>query len=159
MKSYLYGCLIFVVATGLLPGCKKYLDVNNVNPNTPTHVSESLLLGPAEKTTANNTISGFVGLASAYWTQQLSINNVSPSLETYEIFPEDVDYTWSNELYPAIFQNLKVMIAQAEAAHHNQYAAIGKTLYAFNLAVATDLWNEVPYSQANNLTVYPKPKI
>ena len=128
-------------------GCKKFLDVNK-NPNNPTTVSESLQLGPIEKTTSGSILGGENGFAAAYWMQQLSINQPSPDLENYEIFPADVDNTWSFFLYPAIFENLKVMIGQAEAAQHYQYAAIGKTLFAFNLAIATDVWNDIPYSQA-----------
>ncbi|MDB5133536.1 MAG: hypothetical protein JWP37_139 [Mucilaginibacter sp.] len=156
MKKYIK--ITFTVFCVILigTGCKKYLDVNK-NPNNPTGVSESLLLGPIEKTMAGNTVVGECGVAASYWTQQVSINQPTPTLETYEVFPADVDNTWSFGLYPAIFQNLKVMISQAEAAHHNQYVAIGKTLYAFNLAVATDFWNDIPYSQANNVHI-PKPK-
>jgi hypothetical protein len=144
-------CIILISA-----GCKKFLNVNT-NPNNPLAVSESLLLGPIEKTMAGNTVVGECGVAASYWTQQVSINQPPPTLENYEIFPADVDNTWSYYLYPATFQNLKIMIGMAEAAHHNQYVAIGKTLYAFNLAVATDFWNDIPYSQANNVAII-KPK-
>ncbi|MGZ3752097.1 MAG: SusD/RagB family nutrient-binding outer membrane lipoprotein [Mucilaginibacter sp.] len=147
--------IVFCVAL-IATGCKKYLDVNN-DPNHTATVPESLLLGPIEKTMAGNTVVGEPGAASTYWTQQVSINQPTPTLETYEIFPADVDNTWSFGLYPGIFQNLKVMIGQAKAAHHNQYIAIGKTLFAYNLAVATDFWNEIPYSQALNPNI-TKPK-
>ncbi len=144
-------CILLIGA-----GCKKFLDINK-DPNHTLSVSESLQLGPIEKTMAGNTVVGLCGVDAAYWTQQVSINQPTPTAETYEIFPADVDGTWSYSLYPATFQNLKIMIAQAEAAHHYQYAAIGKALYAFNLAVATDFWNDIPYSQANNLA-FSKPK-
>ena len=137
-------------------GCKKYLNINK-DPNHPLSVSESLLLGPIEKTMATNTVDGECGAAATYWTQQVSINQPPPTLETYEIFPADVDNTWTYSLYPATFENLKVMINEAEAAHHNQYVAIGKALFAYNLAVATDFWNDVPYSQALNINI-SKPK-
>ena len=137
-------------------GCKKFLDVNK-NPNNPTTVNESLLLGPIIKTMAGNTVVGEAGSAATYWTQQVSINQPAPDLESYELFPEDVNNMWTYALYPNIFENLKVMIDQAEAAHHNQYVAIGKTLFAYNLAVATDFWNDVPYSQALDIKI-TKPK-
>jgi hypothetical protein len=156
MKRYISVIITISCAALITTGCKKYLDVNK-DPNHTLTVSEALQLGPIEKTMAGNTVVGECGTAAAYWTQQLSINQPTPTLETYEIFPADVDGTWSFSLYPATFQNLKVMIAQAEAAHHNQYAAIGKALYAYNLAVASDFWGDIPYSQANNLA-FTKPK-
>lgn len=146
---------VFSIAL-MATGCKKFLDVNK-NPNNPTTVNESLLLGPIIKTMAGNTVVGEAGSAATFWTQQVSINQPAPDLESYEIFPEDVNNMWSFGLYPGIFENLKVMIDQAQAAHHNQYVAIGKTLFAYNLAVATDFWNDVPYSQALNIN-NTKPK-
>ena len=137
-------------------GCKKFLDINK-DPNHVLTVSEALQLGPIEKTMAGNTVVGESGTVATYWVQQVSINQPPPTAETYEIFPADVNNDWSYSLYPNTFENLKVMIGQAEAAHHNQYVAIGKTLYAFNLAVATDFWNDIPYTQANNPS-FTKPK-
>ncbi|SHN35830.1 SusD/RagB family nutrient-binding outer membrane lipoprotein [Mucilaginibacter sp. OK098] len=156
MKKYIKIPLTLFCIVLIGTGCKKFLDVNT-DPNHTLKVSESLLLGPIEKTMAGNTIVGEVGAASTYWTQQVSINQPTPTLETYEVFPEDVNNTWTFGLYPGIFENLKIMINQAEAAHHNQYIAIGKTLFAYNLAVATDFWNDIPYSQALNTSI-SKPK-
>lgn len=156
MKKYIKITLTVFSIALIGSGCKKYLDVNK-NPNNPTSVSESLLLGAVEKTMAGNTIDGEIGAASTYWTQQVSINQPTPTLETYEVFPADVDNTWSYGLYPGILENLKIMITQAQAANHIEYIAIGKALVAYNLAVATDFWNDVPYSQALNPNI-SKPK-
>ncbi|HWK08291.1 MAG TPA: SusD/RagB family nutrient-binding outer membrane lipoprotein [Puia sp.] len=149
---------IIVAATILAgTGCKKFLDVNK-NPNNPTSVSESLILTPVEVTTGTQVVGGFYGTTSAYWMQQLSLNQPPPNEETYRILPVDVDNTWSFYLYPNTFENLDVMINQAEAAGHNQYAAIGKTIFAYNLAITTDLWGSVPFSQALQVTKYVAPK-
>jgi hypothetical protein len=138
-------------------GCKKYLDVNK-DPNNPLSVSESLILTPVELTTSTQIVGGYNGTVTAFWMQQLSINQPSPGIETYLMTPNDNDNTWSFYLYPNVFENLNVMITEAEAAGHNQYVAIGKTLFAFNMAITTDLWNAVPYSQALQPTAISKPK-
>jgi len=156
MKKHIKSIITIFCTILIGTGCKKFLDVNK-DPNHVLTVSEALQLGPIEKTMAGNTVVGESGTTAAYWVQQVSINQPPPTAETYEIFPADVNNDWSFSLYPNTFENLKVMIGQAEAAHHNQYVAIGKALYAFNLAVATDFWNDIPYSQANNLSI-PKPK-
>ena len=145
MKKYSLIIIAFVLFSAT--GCKKFLDINK-DPNNPTSVSESLILTPVEITTATSIVGGFNGTTIAYWMQQLSLNQPSPDVENYRILPADVDNTWSFYLYPNVFENLKQMTANAEAAGHNEYAAIGKTLFAFNMAIATDMWNEVPYSQA-----------
>lgn len=148
----LLACTILVVA-----GCKKFLDINK-DPNHPLVVSESLILTPVEITTSTNIVGGFNGTVAAYWMQQLSLNQPSPQTENYRILPADVDNTWSFYLYPNVFENLSNMISQAQAQGHNQYVAIGKTLFAFNMAITTDLWNEVPSSQALQIGTNKEPK-
>lgn len=138
-------------------GCKKFLDVNT-DPNHPLAVSESLILSPVEITVSTQIVGGFNGTTAAFWMQQLSQNQPPPDIESYKIQDNDVDNTWSFYLYPNVFENLNIMINEAEAAGHNQYAAIGKTLFAFNMAITTDLWNAVPFSQALQPTVISKPK-
>ena len=118
--------IIFAISLVSITGCKKFLDINH-DPNNPLSVKESLILTPVEVTISTNIVGGFNGTSAAYWMQQLSLNQPSPDMETYRILPADVDNTWSFYVYPNTLQNLKVMIAQAEAAKHNQYAAIGKT--------------------------------
>lgn len=145
-----------IVAIAMLSGCKKFLDINK-DPNHPLQVKESLILTPVEITTATNIVGGFAGTTTAYWMQQLSLNQPSPDAENYRILPADVDNTWSFFLYPNVFENLDQMISEAEAAGHNQYVAIGKILFAYNMAITTDLWGSVPYSQALKIGTYKQP--
>lgn len=149
---YLFFAVVVLTGTG----CKKFLDVNR-DPNHPLTVAESLLLPPVELTTSTQIAGGYAGMVTAYWMQQLSINQAAPGIDTYLISDEEVENSWSFFLYPNVLENLKDMIVMAEAAGHYQYVAIGKTLFAFNLAIATDLWNAVPYSQALQPTTIPKP--
>ncbi|WP_212002364.1 SusD/RagB family nutrient-binding outer membrane lipoprotein [Chitinophaga sp. HK235] len=153
----LHIATIFLSTVLLGSGCKKYLDVND-DPNNPMQVSEKLILPPVEVTTSTQVVGGFNGTNAAYWMQQLSLNQPSPGEETYRIFPVDVDNTWTFYIYPNILNNLRLMMQQAKAAGHNEYMAIGKTLYAYNLAIATDLWNNVPYSEAMKLPAISRPK-
>ncbi|MHA4809322.1 SusD/RagB family nutrient-binding outer membrane lipoprotein [Flavitalea flava] len=138
-------------------GCKKFLDVNK-DPNHPLTVSESLVLGPVELTTGTLVVGGFAGTTTAYWMQQLSQNQQAPNVETYLIQAIDPDNTWSFYLYPNIFENLDVMIKEAESQGHHEYVVIGKALFAYNMAITTDLWGSVPFSQALQPTAVPKPK-
>ena len=149
--------IIFALSLVALTGCKKFLDINK-DPNNPLAVKESLILTPVEITISTNIVGGFNGTSAAYWMQQLSLNQPSPDMETYRILPADVDNTWSFYIYPNALQNLKVMIEQAEAAGHNQYAAIGKTLFAYTLALTTDVWGNIPYSQALQIPAITLPK-
>lgn len=151
-KLFIISAIVILVITG----CKKFLDINK-DPNDPLEVKESLILTPVEINISTNIVGGFVGVTTSFWMQQLSLNQPTPNQETYRILPAEVDNTWSFFLYPNTFENLKVMIDEAEAAGHNQYAAVGKTLFAYSLAITTDLWGDIPYSQALQITKTTKP--
>ncbi|MBC9930738.1 SusD/RagB family nutrient-binding outer membrane lipoprotein [Chitinophaga qingshengii] len=153
----LYIATVFLGAVLLGSGCKKFLDVND-NPNSPMDVGEKLILPPVEITVSTQVVGGFNGTNAAYWMQQLSQNQPSPGQETFKIFPVDVDNTWTFFIYPNILNNLRLMMNKARAAGHNEYMAIGKTLYAFNLAIATDLWGSVPNTDAMKLPEIIRPK-
>jgi Starch-binding associating with outer membrane len=154
-RNIIYTSLLALAALSMW-GCKKFLNINT-DPNHPLSVSESLILSPVEMNTSTDIVGGFNGETAAYWMQQLSINQPSPDIESYLIQPQDVDNTWSSFEYPNNFENLKTMIGEAEAAGHNQYAAIGKALFAYNLAIVTDVWGDVPYSQALQIPAILKP--
>lgn len=146
------GCAVL-----LTTGCKKFLDIND-DPNNPLAVKESLMLSPVEIATASLVTGGTGTNVTAYWMQQLSLNQQAPNLESYYITNVDVNNTWSYSLYTTVFQNLQVMINQATAEKRYQYVAIGKTLFAYNLAITTDLWNNIPYSEAFRMPQVTKPK-
>lgn len=156
MKKTYYIFIAFLLLVSA-SGCKKFLDINK-DPNNPLDVQEALILTPLEIYTTTNIIGGFPGSVSAYWTQQLAINQPAPEIDSYRITPSDVNNTWSFDLYPAVFINARIMIDKAEKAGNNGYAGIGRVLLAYNLAVCTDLWGDIPYSEAFQALGNLKPK-
>lgn len=144
--------IYYSIATLLLlsfSSCKKFLDINQ-DPNNPLKVQESLILTPVELYTTTQIAGGYPSITTAYWTQQLALNQESPNIDTYRITPTDVNNTWSFDLYPAIFYNLRNMISDADKKSNTSYSGVGKILLAYNLAVCTDLWGDIPYTQAFN---------
>lgn len=156
MKKTYYILTAFLLLVSA-SGCKKFLDINK-DPNNPLDVQEALILTPLEIYTTTNIIGGYPGSVSAYWTQQLAINQEAPQIDSYRITPSDVNNTWSFDLYPAIFNNSRIMIDKAEKAGNNGFAGIGRILLAYNLAVCTDLWGDIPYSEAFGALNGLKPK-
>ncbi|RBL89118.1 SusD/RagB family nutrient-binding outer membrane lipoprotein [Chitinophaga flava] len=151
---------IFVLIGGLVlinTGCKKFLDIND-DPNNPLSVKEVQLLPTIEAATSTLVVGGTSTNYTAYWMQQLSQNQQAPTIESYFMTGVDANNTWGYELYTYVFANANVMISQAISAKNNHYAAIGKTLFAYNLAIATDLWNNIPYSQGFRIPEVMNPK-
>lgn len=156
MKKTSYILIAFVLLV-FASGCKKFLDINK-DPNNPVDVQESLILTPLELYTTTNIVAGYPGSVSAYWMQQMAINQPAPEIDSYRITPSDVNNTWSFDLYPAILLNARIMVQKAEKSGNNGYAGIGKILLAYNLAFCTDLWGDIPYSEAFQELANQRPK-
>jgi len=127
-------------------GCKKFIDVND-NPNVPTDVNEALILSPVELDISHSVSAGFDFAIVNHWMQNISLNQPVPNTGTYQLFNSDVDGDWSN-LYTTCMNNLIALTKRAEAGSNTKYAGISQILTAFSLGVATDLWGDVPYSNA-----------
>ncbi len=142
--------IISILAGGILlsgAGCKKFLDVND-DPASATKVSDALLLSGVELNTAFAITGGYPARTSTFWTQQLAYNQAGPDWDSYAVTSSDVNNTWAFDMYPAVLQNLKTLESQANTAGHKHYEAVAKILIAYNLAVTTDVWNDIPYSKA-----------
>jgi len=142
--------LILLASTG----CKKYIDVNQ-DPNDPTDVKEAALLAPIEVALSTEMYGGNSAFIVQNFMQTTAINQPPPQIGTYLEINSDLDGDW-NAYYTTALINLKIMNGKAEADGKSNYAAVAKILTALTLGNATDLWGDIPYSQAlkgtSNLT-------
>jgi hypothetical protein len=157
MKKYSRYAFLLVIGSLVFAGCKKFLNINH-DPNDPLSVPEVVTIPAVEITLGSTIVGGFTGTTVNYWMQQISLNQALPGIENYFIQPVDVNNTWNFFTYPNVLQNLKVMIQQAETAGHTQYAAIGFGITAYTLAITTDVWGDIPWSQALQLPAITRPK-
>jgi len=137
----LLGCSM--IAFG---GCKKFIDVND-NPNEPIAVKESLILSPAETVIGSLLYSGNVSNIVLQYMQVMALNQAPPNAGTYLMYNQDVNDDWNN-FYVRALNNLVTLTKQAEANGNSNYAGISKILTAYTLGLTTDLWGDIPYSQA-----------
>jgi hypothetical protein len=144
MKKIVFSLLaLLLVSAG---GCKKYLDVN-VDPNNPLEVQESLILPPVELSISRNLMSGNIATLVQHYMQVMAANQPNPQIGTYRLLHDDISGDWSS-IYAEELNNLKLMNDKAEKNGNFHYAAVAKILTAFSLGTATDLWGDIPYSNA-----------
>jgi hypothetical protein len=129
-----------------LTGCQTYIDVNK-NPNQPLTVQPALLLAPLELTVANELMAGDAARFTNHWTQMIASNQPAPNEGTYRQLNEDLNGQWGTN-YTTCLQNMRVLRERAEADKSYNYSAIADILTALTLGMTTDLWGDVPYSQA-----------
>jgi hypothetical protein len=150
---------VLVVCAGLWQtGCSSWIDHDlNVDPNNPQNVSLNLILPSVEGTLAYNYGSD-VSRISSCWTQQhLGANRQHEGFYLYTITESDVNNAWNN-MYGTTMINCDIMIKKATAEGSPAYAAVGKILQAISLGIVTDMWGDVPYSEAfgGEGVLYPK---
>ncbi|MDB5279416.1 MAG: SusD/RagB family nutrient-binding outer rane lipoprotein [Ferruginibacter sp.] len=138
--------IILILSTALLGGCKKYLDVNK-DPNNPVDVQEALILAPVEANISDNIFAGNAAINIQYFVQTIAPNQENPGNWSYQLFNNYFDGDWT-AFYVAGLNNLRILNDKAEASGKSNYAAIAKILSAYVLGTATDLWGDIPYSQA-----------
>ncbi|GEP98373.1 SusD/RagB family nutrient-binding outer membrane lipoprotein [Chitinophaga cymbidii] len=136
--------IIYIIClSGLLAmaGCKDYLDINT-NPNLAAQPPIDGLLASTTYATGNNTYR--VGNITSYFVQHLASPTVSSGSDIYD----EVDYntTW-RYLYDNM-TDIHDMIEQAKEKGSSEHLGVGLVLMAINLQMATDLWGNIPYSEA-----------
>jgi len=137
--------MIFVVAL-LMGACTGDFEEINIDPNSPS-----------EATSGNLLPSIIFGPANAHLNVQLNLTNQimqykvyrnENRLDAYDFAAGSNDFNsfWS-ATYKAMNDN-NLSIAYAEANGLDAYIGAGKILNAFYLASLTELWIDVPFSEA-----------
>lgn len=137
--------VVFLFAGTVLAACNKQLDINE-DPSklTSAQVSPSTLLPSTIQFTATSFYSA--AQYGSYYPQYFAGNaGQEAQIESYN--PYGFDNIWESA-YRDAMPNLKDMISRAEAGGAPQYSGIGKLLLALNLMQCSDIWGDVPYSEA-----------
>ena len=138
----------FFVALAALTSCEKYLDIND-NPNSATQPPINGLVISATQSTALNSFR--VADITSYYVQYLASSGISGSTDTYDEI--DASGTWTR-----LYDNMTDLYDLQKFAGEQgkkENVGVGKIMMAMNLQLATNLWGDIPYSDAfkgNTLT-------
>lgn len=140
------GILLAVIM--LLNSCDKWIDPEiNVSPNSPADVPLNMLL-PSSQAGIAYVFGGDHSRMSGMWMQHLSgVDRQSFALERYSMLESDGNNLW-NTLYGGVLKNLVIMVDKAQEQEANYYEGTAKILQAFTLALLTDVWGDIPFSDA-----------
>jgi hypothetical protein len=143
-----------ILSVGIIQSCSDdKFDEIGTNPNSPTEVPIKLLMPQVGVETAFAVSGTDLAWYSSVFVEHTT--GVHGQLETADkrtaINSTIGNNSW-NSLYAGALSDLKVIIERgsdggAEEGHWNA-VGIAKVLMAYNYSVATDLWGEVPYSEA-----------
>ena len=156
MKKYIYNIL---KSTGLVlllalffTSCDKWIDTEiNIDPDAPADVPMKLMLPAIQQSLGYNIAGNDLVRTTNIWMQQFDgVDRQSFTESRYQLLPADVNNVW-NSFYTEIFMNTVVLIDKAEntegkVSPHN--AGVGKVIAATTLGVTTDLFGDMPFSDA-----------
>lgn len=137
------------MAVAYLPSCQKDFGDVNVNPNQPTDVPVNIILPSAQASLAY-TLGGDIARYNAVFTQ--NVTGADRQFAAYNIYmftSDDFNNLWNN-MYSDNMADLNRIIVKANAADgsYNAYRGVSKILMAYSLMTVTDLWGDVPFSEA-----------
>lgn len=122
----------------------KFLDVN-ASPNNPTVVQPSVQLPTITVGTAF-VVGNTLGRDGDLFMQHYAGIANQPFTEDKYAISGNYDNEWRNDLYGNNLNGAQTLIANNAA--NPAYTGIAKLLKAYNFALTTDMWGDVPYSQA-----------
>jgi len=135
--------------------CKKFLDVNTT-PNNPTAVPPNTIL---PTTTIGMGFANSNDLDRATSALAQHIAGVGNQTAAYDIYNLDgsFDNQWNGEIYGVDLSDLQILIDQYSETSP-AYSGIAKLEMAYLFSIATDIWGEVPYSQAAQGLKFTNPR-
>ena len=146
--------IILLSGLVLFTSCKKFLDVNNT-PNNPTTVPASTIL-PNTLIALGFANSNDLNRATSALMQHIA--GVANQTAAYDVYALDgaFDNQWNFEIYNGAINNLQILIDQYSNTSP-AYSGVAKMEMAYAFSMATDLWGDVPYSQAGQGLKYESP--
>lgn len=146
-KLYVTSLLLAVV---ILSACSKKFFYDGINDD-PTQLKDptpALMLAPVILSSGYEYGGDESRFTSTFMQQVTGDANQSYSAGIYNISPDDVDNMWSFGFYSGLMNNDYDLINLANSLNQKYYHAVGQILMANFLQRATDLWGDIPYSEA-----------
>ncbi|MFA8449212.1 MAG: SusD/RagB family nutrient-binding outer membrane lipoprotein [Bacteroidales bacterium] len=143
--SLIIGLLLFPFY-----GCNKFIDPEiNENPDNPTEATPELLLSSIQARMGYTTIGGNDAARLVnIWMQQITgINRQSLSTAYYIVRAEDGNNYW-NANYAGTMMDIVQLRSISDKLGSEHYSAVADVLMALSLAYTTDLWGDIPYTEA-----------
>ncbi|AQG78490.1 SusD/RagB family nutrient-binding outer membrane lipoprotein [Spirosoma montaniterrae] len=161
MNLYKLTLRSLTVAALMLTGtsCNDYFEVNT-SPNLAASAPANLLLTSAQARLGFN-VGGEVGRFTLLFAQQVAAQNgrQTEAWDAYNLQSTEVNNLFRDALYAGVLADLEEIVRKDPQATHPAFFGIAKAMKAYTYSVATDLWGDVPFSEAlqGTANVQPKP--
>ncbi len=155
IPTRLYSIILLLLTIGITGGCKKTFDEAEIknNPNAVTDVEVKTLLAGTLLGVSFTHEDTEVRIASIWAGELNGLSRAHQGFAQYIVSSQT--FSWNN-LYPVASQARLIQI-KADALGDTWTKGVGQVLEALVIAKITDLYGDVPYSQAFDQEKYPNP--
>ncbi|TVZ58906.1 SusD-like starch-binding protein associating with outer membrane [Flavobacteriaceae bacterium MAR_2010_105] len=131
--------------------CDSWIDQDiNVDPDAPANVPMNLLLPAIQQSMGYNLVGNNSVRTNNIWMQQFDGTDRQSFTEArYQLTPADVGNLWT-PIYTEMLINSSIIIDKAGTVGKESpnYAGIAKVMMATALGIGSDLFGDMPYSEA-----------
>lgn len=138
---------VIAISTTLLISCESFFNDDNADPNAPFNVPISAALPSIELTIVDSKGGLFSTFSNMFVQHVEGVGRQWESFNRYDIQPVRVNQTWQ-QVYENVFVELREVSRKATEGGFNHYLGIAKTLEAYTLMMATDVFGDMPYTEA-----------
>ncbi len=147
----IYKTIIILISVFIITSCENGFDTINTDPNNVVDVEPEYLLPGSIKVMADYMNSNYEMLSSAdNWVQHVALYNDWMPMQRFEL--DKFRLGVFNNMYSGPLMDLKDMMKKAAAEGDDGLYGVGLTLYAFGYQMVTDIFGDIPYSEALMLT-------
>ncbi len=145
MKITKYIIAMLLGALFTLQSCKEKGDEYYVNPNSPTTASAAALNTTIQVSTLNSYEGDLARISSEMIQQNAGVSNQHAAYQQYNFAESVFNNSWG-QIYQALYtaKTLKDLYGGASP----YYNGIANVIMAMNWSLLTDLFGEIPYSEA-----------
>mgnify|MGYP003630800102 CR=1 FL=1 len=152
LKNINYKSAIVVLSMLFLTAaCEKWNDSSiNIDPDAPADVPMNLLLPAIQQSMGYNLVGNNTVRTNNIWMQQFDGTDRQSYTEArYQLTPADVGNAWT-PMYTEIMMNSTIIInkAQTEGLESPNFAGVAQVCIATTLGIGTDLFGDMPFSEA-----------
>ena len=143
------GVASALAMTLLVNGCDndKITGINK-NPNAPGSVQPAFLFPNAVTDVVGRARGGSLDLTlTSLWAQHIAMDRFTDE-DRYSIRPDNINGYWSG-FYAGGLQDLATILAQTTPTDNPNIVAPALVMKSWTFGIMTDIWGDIPYSQAN----------
>ena len=141
--NILVGAFVVVFA---LQSCN--LEETNIDPNQLNDVPLSLILPTAISQTAYNQSALSARMPGIVMQHFRGFDAQQVAYTNYVITEIEFNNTWRTGFYAGALKDCDVIITKAQAEGQPHYEGIAKVIMAYNYAMATSFFGDIPFSEA-----------